>query len=624
MDQFKKETKNSPQKDEFLGGKFKFVFWITIVLVLVIGGFGVLLIRSQSFIIKNEITQRGKILAEFISTVVEVPSLYGDYVELERITKEIIQGYEDIIDYIVIFNQEGNPLTFSSRKPTIIDPQRTLVVSAPILEDFGWVEIGYSLVPLKNQERVLVFNIGISIFLSILISSLGIIFISRKLIIQPAEVVSQINLQLKELTEDLEKKVKERTLELEKERALLEIKVKERTQELEKLTATLESQVEERTKELNKRLEELGESRVALINILEDVEVARGIAEEERQKTLSIIENFADGLIVFDKEGKLVLINPQAEKFLEIKSENVTGKSLIHLLKIQNFKPLTDFFEKREIKTILKKEIFIKENLILEVSTIPLIKNKETIGTLMIMHDISREKFVEKMKTEFVSIAAHQLRTPLSAIKWTIRMLLDGDLGKITKEQKDFLEKTYKSNERMINLINDLLDVTRIEEGRYVYKPVFTRLEPIVLSMLESYKEIIKKNKLEVQFLRPKEELPKVLVDVEKIKLAIQNLIDNAVKYTPEGNKIIISLKREKDNIEFSIKDTGIGIPKYQQERIFTKFFRGVNALKIQTEGTGLGLFITKNIIEAHNGKIWFESEEGKGTTFYVTLPIAK
>jgi len=244
------------------------------------------------------------------------------------------------------------------------------------------------------------------------------------------------------------------------------------------------------------------------------------------------------------------------------------------------------------------------------------------LGTLIILHDITREKTIERMKTEFVSLAAHQLRTPLSAIKWTLRMLLDGDLGKITEEQKDFIEKTYKSNERMITLINDLLDVTRIEEGRYLYKPVLADVEPIVQFVTNSYQEEIKKKKIRFEFKKPEEGLPKIKLDVEKIRLAIDNLIENAIRYTPAYGKVMVSLEHKKGGIEFSVKDTGVGIPKDQQGRIFTKFFRAANVMRMATEGTGLGLFITKNIIEAHGGKIWFESEEGKGTTFYFAIPV--
>jgi len=374
-------------------------------------------------------------------------------------------------------------------------------------------------------------------------------------------------------------------------------------------------------KELEERAKALEESRIALMNILEDANEARRKAEEERDKTEAIITNLVDGLLVFDRERRLVLINPRAENFFGVKSEDVIGRPISELNTFPSFKPLVALI-RNGIKRVFKKELPIKENLTLEVSTVSMISGGKKLGSLVILHDVTREKLIEKMKTEFVSISAHQLRTPLSAIKWTLKMLLDGDLGPITDEQREFIEKTYKSNERMINLINDLLNVTRIEEGRYLYKPVLAQIENIVQSVIDSRKEEIKRKKLKFRFKKPKKKLPKVKVDVEKIGLAISNLIDNAIKYTLAGGKVTVSLEYTKKEIEFSVKDTGVGIPKDQQGRIFSKFFRGANVMRMETEGSGLGLFITKQIIEAHGGKIWFESEENKGTTFHFTLPI--
>lgn len=383
----------------------------------------------------------------------------------------------------------------------------------------------------------------------------------------------------------------------------------------------LERSVDEKTRELRERMAELTKTKSALLNILEDVEGSRQKAETEKDKTQAIITNFADGLLVFDSEGKLSLINPQAEDFFSVKSGDLVGRPILELSTFPTVEPVVKLVG-GEIKGVFRKEVQIGESLILEVSTIPMIREEEELGALIILHDITREKMIERMKTEFVSLSAHQLRTPLSAIKWTLRMLLDGDLGVITDEQRDFIEKTYKSNERMISLINDLLDVTRIDEGRYLYKPILTDLEPICQFVINSCQEEAERKKLKLKFKKPEEKLPKAIVDVEKIKLAIQNLLENAIRYTKSGGEILVSLRHLKKEIEFSVRDTGIGIPKNQQARVFTKFFRAANVIRMETEGSGLGLFITKNIIEAHGGKIWFESEEGKGTTFYFTLPV--
>ncbi len=454
---------------------------------------------------------------------------------------------------------------------------------------------------------------------------------------EPLEKIFLEKKEIESLTEEIYKKEKPQTRELtlvskEKKEIPVSVSIAARKDaernfigyflgitditEIKKSQEKLEERVKERT-------EDLENSRRALMNMLEDVEEARKKTEEEKNRTLSIITNFSDGLLVFNKENKLSLINPQAETFFNVKAAEITGLNLPEIFKFVNFQPLANLLGK-EIKGIFRKELLIRKDLTLEISSVPIMSDEEELGTLVILHDITREKMVEKLKTEFVSLAAHQLRTPLSAIKWTLKMLLDGDLGAITKEQRDFIEKTYQSNERMIVLINDLLNVTRIEEGKYLSKPTLTDFENIVQFVVNSSREEFQRKKLTLDFKKPLSKLPKIVVDVEKISLVIQNLFENAIRYTPAGGKITIIIKHQKKEkeIEFQIKDSGIGIPADQQERVFTKFFRAANVMRIDTEGSGLGLFISKNIIEAHGGRIRFESEEGKGTTFYLNFPI--
>lgn len=392
--------------------------------------------------------------------------------------------------------------------------------------------------------------------------------------------------------------------------------------EFKELEQRLEERVRQRTSELEKRTGEITESRKALMNILEDAETARTEAEGERDKTLAIIENFPEGLLFFGQENELSSINPKAQAFFDLEPENTIGKDLGVLRKISSLQPLMKILgEKLEAH---QKELKLTEELILEVSTIAIMRVEEKVGTLVILRNVTREKIVERLKTEFVSIAAHQLRTPLSAIKWTLRMILDGDLGEVSQEQRKFLKGTYGSNERMIKLINDLLNVTRIEEGRFLYDIKSQDIIEIARAVIDPLKEIAKRRKVKFSFKDPKKEIPKVKVDSEKISLVIQNLIDNALHYTkPEGKvKVSLSYSEKEKQILFSVKDSGIGIPKEQQKRVFSRFFRAANAIRAETEGTGLGLFIAKNIVEAHGGKIWFESVEGKGTTFFFTLPI--
>jgi len=386
-----------------------------------------------------------------------------------------------------------------------------------------------------------------------------------------------------------------------------------------------EWQTDERTRQLREQVKFSEDSRVALMNMLEDMEDLRRRAEEEKEKTLAIITNFADGLILFDANDRFMLANSLIEAAFGVTREEIRGligKKIAAFQLINGFRPLIDLIGP-VITEVSRKELYISENEIYEVSSLEVQSGRGKVGTLIIAHDISREKIVERMKTEFVSIAAHQLRTPISAIKWTLRMILDGDLGPITEDQRDFLDKTYKSNERMINLINDLLNVTRIEEGRHLYNLVLVNLEETIETLVANYGQILEQKKLTLDFEKPAAKLAPVKIDVEKMKLVIANLIENAIKYTPAGGNIRVTISQKAEGLEVAVKDSGMGIMKDQQSRIFTKYFRGANAIKMETEGTGLGLFITKNIVETHGGKVWFASEEGKGTTFFFTVPLA-
>jgi signal transduction histidine kinase len=294
---------------------------------------------------------------------------------------------------------------------------------------------------------------------------------------------------------------------------------------------------------------------------------------------------------------------------------NIAVKPLFYLINILE-----------KIKNRDYKNIFLKENYIIEVNKVSdslkntAVRIEDTEKKLA--EEIKRAKELDRMKSEFISIAAHQLRTPLSAVKWTLKMVIDGDLGSLTSEQKTFLMQGYQSNERTIRLVNDFLNVARIEEGRFGLEFSPHKLEDLIDNLLQEFSHVIKEKKIKLTFAKPRENLPQANIDPAKMRLAIQNLIDNAIKYTPEKGEVTITIKYSKLNLEVSIKDSGIGIPKSQQARLFTKFFRSENAIKNQVDGTGLGLFIVKNIIEKHGGKIWVESEENKGAIFSFIVPV--
>ncbi|MEK7631259.1 MAG: HAMP domain-containing sensor histidine kinase [Patescibacteria group bacterium] len=231
-------------------------------------------------------------------------------------------------------------------------------------------------------------------------------------------------------------------------------------------------------------------------------------------------------------------------------------------------------------------------------------------------------KELDQLKTEFISVASHQLRTPLSAVKWSLKMLMDEDAGPLNKQQADMVSKGYQSNERMITLINDLLDVSRIEENRFSYTFVEEPLDPILHELIDEVQHTAEEKRIKILYDAGKQPLPIVRIDAQKMHLAIQNLLDNALKYTPVSGTISLRVRAEHDEMILSIQDTGVGIPVHQQTHVFSKFFRGDNVIRMQTEGTGLGLFISYSIVQKHHGRIWFESHEGNGTTFFISLPL--
>lgn len=367
--------------------------------------------------------------------------------------------------------------------------------------------------------------------------------------------------------------------------------------------------------------EETEETKTALLNILEDTEQARQREEEERKKTELLIANLADGLIVFDDARRADLVNPSAEKILALRAEDLLGKNIGELKSFITFRPLVGAVGE-DLKEVVREEANIEEGRTVEVTTILLKQRGKGNETMMILHDITREKEIERLKTEFVSLAAHQLRTPLSAVKWTLHMFLDGDLGKLSAQQRDILEKTRRSNERMIDLVNDLLNVTRIEEGRYVYKHDLVPFAEFLEDVVKYYKEEAARRNIDFHVDYAKKKDANVWMDREKMALAFQSILDNALHYTLEGGKVKVAVTYGARKAAVSIQDTGIGILEEEKERVFEKFFRGSNAKKITTDGTGLGLYIAKNIISAHKGSIVIDSKPDEGTTVLVSLPV--
>jgi len=344
----------------------------------------------------------------------------------------------------------------------------------------------------------------------------------------------------------------------------------------------------------------------------------------ERNKTLATIESLKDGLIMYDLDGKVVVFNPRAQELLLLKEEEILGKKIdesssrksVYLLNFFKIKNLVQAdFETKEYTTEGPQKV------ILEITYVPVRAQYRKIGAMQIMRDITRDKEVELLKTKFLTIASHQLRTPLSAIKWALDSLRRGDL---TLEQKQLVDRTFNSNERLIALVRDLLDASRIEEGRFGYEFKQGDLSKVVGKIYEELKIQASARQIVMTYVQPDFSLPAVVFDATKIDMAIRNVMENAIKYVLPKGSIKIDLRPSLNSkvLILSIKDNGIGIPKDDQKFIFAKFYRAPNALKHDTEGSGLGLYIAKKIVEKHNASLFFESEENKGSEFIFQFPL--
>jgi PAS domain S-box-containing protein len=380
-------------------------------------------------------------------------------------------------------------------------------------------------------------------------------------------------------------------------------------QELKRLYETLEKKVLQRTKDL----------------------------EHIRSRYEAILASIGNGLVVVDKEGKIIYINKSFEEMLGWKTQEIVGKSMVEVVPREDLNGIGVSFEERILTQVLAGQKFVadltnpfyyirKDKSRFPVNSIvsPMVLNKKIVGAVEVFRDITKETEIDKAKTEFVSLASHQLRTPLSTVSWYSEMLLTGDVGEVTSDQKKYLEEIYTGNQRMVDLVNTLLDVSRIEMGTLVVESKPTNIAKLAQGVIDEQRlQIIEKRiKLSTSF---ENSIPSIQADPKLLRMVIQNLLSNAIKYTPEKGKVKIFISLDKNkNIILKMSDTGYGIPKNQQDKIFTKLFRADNVIGKDTEGTGLGLYIAKSIVEQLGGSLWFESDEKKGTTFYAVLPLGK
>jgi PAS domain S-box-containing protein len=344
----------------------------------------------------------------------------------------------------------------------------------------------------------------------------------------------------------------------------------------------------------------------------------------QHSKTVSLVESLTDGVVMFNSNKDVVLMNPAFAKYTGFSREYFNLSDLYKLLAGLSLQDMVNSAIMSGKTSHVNEVSLIKR--FYEIFITPVRDNKgKIVGGAIIIHDITFLKEIDQMKTEFVSVASHQLRTPLTAIKLFTEMLVRGDVGKLNPEQQEYLENVNESTERMVSLVNDLLNVTRIESGRLAVNPQPVNVIKFIKNIIAEAKPLIVSRTQEIIFHENGFKLGTVPLDENLMRQVIHNLVVNAIRYSPEKNGLIeVSLNKYDDkNFIISVKDNGIGIPPEAQRRIFEKFYRADNAIKSITEGTGLGLYVSKMIVTSSGGKIWFESKKDKGTEFFVELPLS-
>lgn len=347
----------------------------------------------------------------------------------------------------------------------------------------------------------------------------------------------------------------------------------------------------------------------------------------EKKQTEAVIRSIAEGLVVVDAKGKVIMMNPAAETLLGVSMKEKRGKSISENLKEEQLISLTKgspegaeggeielISQRDETKKILRASSAVIEN-----------ENGKTVGMVSVFSDITKQKELENMKSIFVANVSHELRTPLVAVEKSVSMILSKAAGQISGTQEELLSIAERNLKRLSRLINDLLDMSKIEAGKLELKYEPYSAGDIINECINSLTTWAETKRISM-VKKVEQDLPKVNIDPGRIIQVLTNLIGNAIKFTPDNGTITVeaSLRKEKACLEISIADTGIGIDKESISKVFDKFYQIGERTPTDIGGTGIGLSIAKEIVEMHDGKIWAESEKGRGAKFVFTLPLKK
>jgi PAS domain S-box-containing protein len=353
--------------------------------------------------------------------------------------------------------------------------------------------------------------------------------------------------------------------------------------------------------------------------------------EEERAQAVALFSSLGDGAIATDEFGKITRINSVALELLGYTATEMIGewfpKKIIALTEKGEPVNLIDRPITRAFLTgkPVNEKIFYQtkngDRLPVSISVSPILLANKPLGAIEVFRDITLEEEIDRMKSEFISLASHQLRTPLSAIKTYSHMLADGYMGDVTPAQKKSLRTIISATNRMNELISTLLNITRIESGTIAITPKAVHLERAAEEVIKDLSLAASEKSIGLSLNKLGQTGTIVKTDNLIIKEVISNLVSNAIKYTSDDGVVRVEVRGRARDVMLSVTDNGWGIPASAQDQVFSKFFRATNIVKRETTGTGLGLYLVKGLLDQLGGKIWFESIEGKGTTFFFTLP---
>jgi PAS domain S-box-containing protein len=382
--------------------------------------------------------------------------------------------------------------------------------------------------------------------------------------------------------------------------------------------------------DLMQQNQELANSTQELADLVKQLENQQKLLELEKAKTNAIIDSLPNGLLVTSKDGNIFLVNKELENILDLRVNDILGKFIYNVLpdiQLNENKFISDDNEEFNINpknrytsvfNYISKDK--KKNIILENTSNPIILENDILGSVYILRDTTQERTTERAQKEFVSLASHQLRTPITSIKWNSEIILSNN--SIDDEVRIAANDIYKEGNRMEKLVNSLLNLSRIDLG----KIQFSTQEIDLSKYIESLSKTLQ-SEIDLKNLTLVKDIPftqSIENDPIYLDIIFFNILHNAIKYSNQNGKIRLTVDKavDKNRLIITISDTGIGIPESQQSQIFGRLFRADNAKKCQPDGNGLGLYIVKKLIELMNGSVWFESKENQGTTFFLELPI--